>query len=257
MPWDGARPHRRARPPDVGLRAAPGAAGRRRAGAPRRGRPPPAGRVPVGSRADPPVARALPGRGDLRGARRRSRVGGIRITSRRSSATCCSRSCSTPRSQGEEGWFTLADVARGIHDKLVSRHPHVFGDVEVADAAEVASNWERLKAEEKGRSSVLDGVPDALPALMLAAKVLRKADSVGIEPSPGGSRLSTTDCSSSWPRRTPRASIRSRVRFADRVGAVMPRDPRRRGSRLVVARPSRSDSARPAVALVHRTFRRH
>jgi tetrapyrrole methylase family protein / MazG family protein len=90
---------------------------------------------------------------------------------------------------GEEGWFTLADVVRGIHDKLVSRHPHVFGDVEVADAAEVASNWERLKAEEKNRSSVLDGVPSALPALMLAAKVLRKARSVGVEPQLGGSDL--------------------------------------------------------------------
>jgi tetrapyrrole methylase family protein/MazG family protein len=89
----------------------------------------------------------------------------------------------------EEGWFTLSDVVRGIHDKLVARHPHVFGDVEVADAAEVASNWERLKAEEKARGSVLDGVPPALPALMLAAKVLRKARTVGVEAGSGGDEL--------------------------------------------------------------------
>jgi tetrapyrrole methylase family protein/MazG family protein len=81
----------------------------------------------------------------------------------------------------EEGWFGLTDVVSGIHDKLVARHPHVFGDVEVADAAEVASNWERLKAAEKGRASVLDGVPPALPALMLAAKVLRKATVAGVQ----------------------------------------------------------------------------
>jgi tetrapyrrole methylase family protein/MazG family protein len=89
----------------------------------------------------------------------------------------------------EEGWFGLADVVTGIHDKLVARHPHVFGDVEVADAAEVASNWERLKAAEKGRASVLDGVPPALPALMLAAKVLRKATVVGVDASPSGDDL--------------------------------------------------------------------
>ncbi len=80
----------------------------------------------------------------------------------------------------EEGRFTLADVARGIHDKLVSRHPHVFGEV-VADTPEaVASNWEALKKAEKHRSSVTEGIPAALPALALAAKLQRKALAVGM-----------------------------------------------------------------------------
>jgi tetrapyrrole methylase family protein/MazG family protein len=80
----------------------------------------------------------------------------------------------------EEGRFTLGDVARGIHDKLVSRHPHVFGEV-VADTPEaVASNWEALKKVEKQRSSITEGIPAALPALALAAKLQRKALAVGM-----------------------------------------------------------------------------
>jgi len=80
----------------------------------------------------------------------------------------------------EAGRFTLADVARGVHDKLVSRHPHVFGDV-VADTAEdVAADWETRKLAEKGRTSVTEGIPSALPALALAAKLQRKALAVGM-----------------------------------------------------------------------------
>jgi tetrapyrrole methylase family protein / MazG family protein len=80
----------------------------------------------------------------------------------------------------EAGRFTLADVARGIHDKLVSRHPHVFGDV-VADTPEdVATNWESIKKAEKNRSSVTEGIPAALPSLALAAKLQRKALAVGM-----------------------------------------------------------------------------
>lgn len=78
----------------------------------------------------------------------------------------------------EEGRFTLADVARGVHDKLVARHPHVFGDVEAHDAGTVVANWEAIKKVEKGRQSVTDGIPSALPALALAAKLARKAESV-------------------------------------------------------------------------------
>jgi uncharacterized protein YabN with tetrapyrrole methylase and pyrophosphatase domain len=81
----------------------------------------------------------------------------------------------------ERGAFTLADVARGIHDKLRDRHPHVFGDV-VADTAEqVLGNWEELKKAEKGRASIFDGIPSSLPALLYATKVLRKASSLGVE----------------------------------------------------------------------------
>ncbi len=67
----------------------------------------------------------------------------------------------------EEGRFTLADVARGVHDKLVARHPHVFGDVEVDGADDVVTNWESIKKAEKGRESVFDGIPrgSAGPAL--------------------------------------------------------------------------------------------
>ena len=78
--------------------------------------------------------------------------------------------------------FTIDDVAGGIVDKLVHRHPHVFGDVDVADADEVERNWEALKAAEKGRGSVLDGIPQALPALSLAEKTLGRAGRVGVEP---------------------------------------------------------------------------
>jgi tetrapyrrole methylase family protein/MazG family protein len=86
----------------------------------------------------------------------------------------------------EEGHFTLADVARGIHDKLVHRHPHVFGDVAAATTGEVVRNWERIKQAEKGRSSMMDGIAADLPSLLYAHKVQRKAHSVGLDPMEGG-----------------------------------------------------------------------
>ena len=81
----------------------------------------------------------------------------------------------------EEGWFTLADVARGIHDKLVHRHPHVFGAVEADTADQVMTNWEQIKQGEKGRASMMDGIPGHLPSLLYAHKVQRKAASVGFD----------------------------------------------------------------------------
>jgi tetrapyrrole methylase family protein/MazG family protein len=90
----------------------------------------------------------------------------------------------------EEGRFTLADVARGIHDKLVLRHPHVFAEVEVADADEVVSNWEAIKKVEKGRDSVFDGIPASLPALLFALKVHKKAAAGGlVDPDPRAGRI--------------------------------------------------------------------
>ena len=80
----------------------------------------------------------------------------------------------------ERGAFTLADVARGIHDKLYARHPHVFGGAEAGSAEELAADWEAMKAAEKGRASVFDGIPASLPSLLYAAKVLRKAATVGV-----------------------------------------------------------------------------
>ena len=81
----------------------------------------------------------------------------------------------------EECRFTLADVATTVHDKLRSRHPHVFGDVEVAGSEDVVANWEQLKKAEKGRDSVFDGIPDALPALLFALKVQKKAATLGLD----------------------------------------------------------------------------
>ncbi|MGH9189232.1 MAG: MazG family protein [Acidimicrobiales bacterium] len=96
----------------------------------------------------------------------------------------------------EAGQFTLADVARGVHDKLVGRHPHVFGDVvdgvtRPPEVAQVVANWERLKQAEKGRVSMMDGIPAGLPALLLAHKVQRKVAAVGLDATPGGDASDT------------------------------------------------------------------
>jgi MazG family protein len=81
----------------------------------------------------------------------------------------------------DEGAWDVDDVAEGIVRKLIRRHPHVFGDLEVAGADEVLVNWERIKAEEKGRKDVEDDIPSALPALARAAKVQRRAAGWGFE----------------------------------------------------------------------------
>ncbi len=82
----------------------------------------------------------------------------------------------------EAGGFTVADVARRVHDKLVRRHPHVFGDVNVSGADEVVTNWEQIKREETGAESIVAGVTAGLPSLLAVQKLLRKADSVGLDP---------------------------------------------------------------------------
>ena len=81
----------------------------------------------------------------------------------------------------EEGHFTLADVARGIDEKLIRRHPHVFGDSEATSLAELAVSWEQNKRLEKGRASVMEGIPATLPALLYALKVQKKARSAGVD----------------------------------------------------------------------------
>ncbi len=80
----------------------------------------------------------------------------------------------------EAGAFGLVEVARGIHDKLVHRHPHVFADVAVDGADDVVANWEEIKKAEKGRESVFDGIPAHLPALLYATKVHKKAEALGV-----------------------------------------------------------------------------
>ncbi len=82
----------------------------------------------------------------------------------------------------EEGYFDIRDVAGGITEKLVRRHPHVFGDLSVADSDEVLRNWDAIKREEKPeRTSALDGVPRELPALMKALEISKRAVKVGFE----------------------------------------------------------------------------
>ena len=83
----------------------------------------------------------------------------------------------------ESGLFSMQDVIDTVTQKMVRRHPHVFGDVSVCDAAEVIFNWDAIKQREKGheRKSVLDGVPKGLPSLMRAYKIQSKAAKVGFD----------------------------------------------------------------------------
>jgi XTP/dITP diphosphohydrolase len=77
--------------------------------------------------------------------------------------------------------FSIEDVAQGIADKLIRRHPHVFAGVEVRDSQEVLENWEEIKKKEKGRTSPLDGVAMSQPALPLVEKLLYRAEKYNVE----------------------------------------------------------------------------
>jgi len=81
----------------------------------------------------------------------------------------------------EAGAFDVDEVAEAVRRKLVHRHPHVFGDVTVADAREVKANWEQIKEAEKRRASTMDGIPAGLPGITGADKVQRRAASVGFD----------------------------------------------------------------------------
>jgi MazG family protein len=81
----------------------------------------------------------------------------------------------------EEGAGDLEAVARAVHDKLVRRHPHVFGEAEARTAGRVRENWERIKREQEEREGVFHDVPGTLPALLHARKVQRRARAVGFE----------------------------------------------------------------------------
>ncbi len=82
----------------------------------------------------------------------------------------------------EEGEFNLEDVAKGIKDKLIHRHPHVFGNVKVNSTDDILANWDKLKAEEKKhRKSAMDGISKAQSALMSAQKISKKAVKTGFE----------------------------------------------------------------------------
>ncbi|HSV37118.1 MAG TPA: MazG family protein [Nocardioidaceae bacterium] len=115
-------------------------------------------------------------------------------------------------SEDPDGGFTIDDVAGGIVDKLVYRHPHVFAGLEVSGAEEVNANWETLKAAEKKRSSPLEGIPLALPALTLADKVLGRLDH---EPPAGedfGARLLTLVAEARKAGIDPEQALRDAVR---------------------------------------------
>jgi uncharacterized protein YabN with tetrapyrrole methylase and pyrophosphatase domain len=94
---------------------------------------------------------------------------------------------------GERGAFDFEKVARLISDKLVRRHPHVFGDTKVKDVDQVWANWEKIKRAEKHgtrheRPSVLDGIPKHLPALLRAEKLVKKARRAKLLPDAAGRR---------------------------------------------------------------------
>ncbi|MEG1999938.1 MAG: nucleoside triphosphate pyrophosphohydrolase [Evtepia sp.] len=88
------------------------------------------------------------------------------------------------RMESERGGFTFSDVADGISKKLIFRHPHVFADVQVAGSAEVLTNWDQLKRQEKGQetnTATLESVARSLPALWRAEKIQKKAAKVGFD----------------------------------------------------------------------------
>jgi len=77
--------------------------------------------------------------------------------------------------------FTIEDVARGIADKLISRHPHVFENLEVSGTDEIIENWEEIKAREKGRTSAIDGIAMSQPALPLVSKIFYRAEKYNVD----------------------------------------------------------------------------
>ena len=82
----------------------------------------------------------------------------------------------------EKGAFTMTDVLKGINDKLVYRHPHVFGDIKVSGPSEVEENWEKLKIKENNSyKPVLSGVPSSLPAIVKANRIQEKVRGVGFD----------------------------------------------------------------------------
>jgi len=81
----------------------------------------------------------------------------------------------------EKNRFTLENVIQHINEKLIERHPHVFGDVSVKNAKEVKDNWEQIKVKKENRQSILDGLPKIMNALLLAQRVQDKASQVGFD----------------------------------------------------------------------------
>jgi MazG family protein len=93
----------------------------------------------------------------------------------------------------EQGEGDLASIARRVQDKLVMRHPHVFGDVEARTAGRVRENWERIKSEQEGREGIFHHVPETLPSLLYARKLQRRAAAVDFEYPDAAGALSDLD----------------------------------------------------------------
>lgn len=93
--------------------------------------------------------------------------------------------------ESESNW-DIDDVADGIITKLIARHPHVFGDATADTAEQVEANWHAVKAKEKGRTSVTEGIPESLPALVRAAKVLARSASLDLPALPEQAAADTT-----------------------------------------------------------------
>ena len=144
-------------------------------------------RLPLGPRADPRERQADDDRGGLRGGRGHRREA-TTTSWRPSSATCCCRSCSTPRSPRSAGRSGSREVIERVAEKMVRRHPHVFGDDDAATSGEVLRNWEAIKAEERAarraRTDALDArqrLTRRLPAVMEAFQITTKASRVGFD----------------------------------------------------------------------------
>lgn len=120
----------------------------------------------------------------------------------------------------EAGRFTLADVAGTVHDKLVARHPHVFGDVTATTPGAVLANWEVLKVAERGGRGITDGIPSALPSLSLVGKLERKAAAVGLAP-PSFDDLRRALESELGSLRPPTDGAAAGAETAERLGAVL------------------------------------
>ena len=95
--------------------------------------------------------------------------------------------------QETESDFTLEEIAQGVVDKLVRRHPHVFGDVEFESEEQLEANWAAIKAEEKPRESVTEGVPQAMPALQVATQLMYRARKLDVAVSDGRMREQLRD----------------------------------------------------------------
>ena len=157
------------------------------------------GRLPLGRRADARLAARLPARGGARGLRRdrRRRPGGDARGARRRPAAG-----GLPRPGGRGGRrrtarFDVDDVAGDLVDKLVRRHPHVFGDAGPRDVAAVEAGWEEIKQAEKQRRSPTEGVSRSQPAAAWGAALVRRAGRAGL-PTPAGRPSSPPTAPRSW-----------------------------------------------------------